>query len=671
AGDALYLATATTGLFRLKAGEWQQWTTGKAEATNNVFSVLERRDGTIWVGTQGGLLRAEQDTLVKIGPQGPVVNRPVYFLVQDHDHRIWLGTDNGVLRWDGEALIHYTIQDGLAGRETNRAAGWVDSRNRVWIGTDRGVSVYRSELDRRPRTPPHAELLHFEASGHPYALTQEAELQHDQSTLIFHFRAISFLDETRVQVRSWLEGLEPDWLPPSTAPTRELRYTHLPPGRYRLHIKAANADGMWSEIVTSAPIIIHRPFWQQPWFPVLSLALLAALGFALQHHLTRKRRARREELSKLERLEALGHLAGGIAHDFNNLLTIMLGNLGLLKLDGELSPQSETNLVNTDIAIQRARDLTQQLLTFSRGGAPVRHPASIAEVIEESASFVLRGLKVCCEINLPEKLWLVDVDSGQMSQVINNLLINAGEAMPEGGTVYITGRNLDRPPSPLGPGRVVEITIRDQGFGIAQEHLGRIFDPYYSTKHRGSGLGLATAYSIVSRHKGLLTVESTIGQGATFRIYLPASRAKVSLPPPKAKKSALANERILVMDDEEQVRELLGALLTRLGYSVEFAADGSQAIDQYRQAIQRGTPFHLVIMDLMVPGGMGGCEAVQLLLKLDPDARVVVLSGYCNDPVMADYRRYGLRGCVSKPFDLEQLAQVLWEVIHEAKLKTP
>jgi CheY-like chemotaxis protein len=313
--------------------------------------------------------------------------------------------------------------------------------------------------------------------------------------------------------------------------------------------------------------------------------------------------------------------------------------------------------------VLRARDLTQQLLTFSRGGAPVRHAASLAEVIEESASFVAHGTNVRCHIDLPTDLWVVEFDPGQMSQVINNLLINAAEAMPKGGVVRIAGRNLERGPATLPAGRYVEISIRDHGHGIPAEQVDRIFDPYFSTKQRGSGLGLATAYSIVSRHDGVLTVESVLGRGATFRILLPAAPAQVV--ETRAADVAVpgGRGRVLVMDDEPKVREVIGAMLERLGYTVAEADDGDRAVALYRQAMERSRRFDAVIMDLTVPGGKGGRETIREILELDPDARAIVASGYSNDPVMADHERHGFRGCLTKPFYAAQLSKVVRQVI--------
>ncbi len=397
--------------------------------------------------------------------------------------------------------------------------------------------------------------------------------------------------------------------------------------------------------------------------PVSSGAAFGGLVFALRD-VTRKRQME-EELSRAQRLEAIGILAGGIAHDFNNLLTVLLGNLSLLRVTAPLDAPMLSNVADAENALLRARDLTQQLLTFARGGSPVRKTASIADILADCASFVLRGSKTRCELELPDDLWPVEVDAGQMSQVINNLLINASQAMPGGGQVLVQGRNSEQNPEPLPPGRYVHIEIVDQGVGIPEDQLPRIFDPYFTTKEDGRGLGLASAYSIVRRHDGLLTVKSKVGRGTTFSIYLPASHAEVKKaagtesPPSNFKGSG----RALVMDDDAVVVRTAAALLEKLGYEVSRAADGREAIDRYSEAMRDGRGFAVVLMDLTVPGGMGGQQAIKRLRDLDPTVKAIVYSGYSNDPVLANYRDYGFVGRLSKPFRLQDLTVALEEAL--------
>ena len=371
-----------------------------------------------------------------------------------------------------------------------------------------------------------------------------------------------------------------------------------------------------------------------------------------------------EELTKARKLESVGVLAGGIAHDFNNILTAILGNITLAAhlVSAEKEPYSL--LLAAEKAAVRAKSLTQQLLTFSRGGEPVREAASVVEIIRDSATFVLHGGNVKCRFSIPDDLWLADIDPGQISQVIQNIIINSRQAMPEGGEIEIACENFEKVPGiplPLEEGRYVRILVTDGGVGIPEKILDRIFDPFFSTKQEGSGLGLAITHSIIRKHHGHIAVSSTPGEGSAFDIYLPVA-------PPTAgerggKEEAAEGEfkggRVLVMDDEEPVRNLLQSSLSHLGCEVLTAADGAEAISLYRQALENNERIDIVILDLTVPGGMGGREAIGELLALDPDARVIVSSGYSNDPVIARFSDHGFRGVLIKPYRLTELKSAL------------
>ncbi len=372
-----------------------------------------------------------------------------------------------------------------------------------------------------------------------------------------------------------------------------------------------------------------------------------------------------EELMRVQRIESLGVLAGGIAHDFNNLLTGVLGNIEMARMFLKPEEKAFKRLVEAEKASLRAKDLTQQLLTFSRGGAPVRKTLAIIGLLRGSVEFSLRGSNVTCTFSLPDDLWPVDADEGQINQVINNLVINAVQAMPAGGVIEVSGENIPagRIEEPgLNKGRYIKITVRDYGQGIPLEHLNRIFDPYFTTKKTGSGLGLTTVFSIVKKHEGFIRVESKLGKGTAFHLYLPAAGAA---PPTAAEhiEGRRGKGKILIMDDEEVIRDVSGEMLREMGYAVETARDGAEALSLYHTAKDSGRPFDAVIMDLTVAGGMGGKQAVEELLAMDPSARAVVSSGYSSDPVMADYRKYGFRAVVTKPYKMDDLCRTIEQVI--------
>ncbi|MGR3318353.1 MAG: PAS domain-containing hybrid sensor histidine kinase/response regulator [Candidatus Anammoxibacter sp.] len=389
---------------------------------------------------------------------------------------------------------------------------------------------------------------------------------------------------------------------------------------------------------------------------------------AVVHDITRRKMLENESL-KVQKLESVGVLAGGIAHDFNNILTAILGNTNLatiLTKSGDRDKALEA-LSTVERASIRARDLTKQLLTFSRGGEPVKKTVCLTALVKESSSFALRGSNVKCEFSITETLWPVDVDEGQINQVINNIVINAAQSMPQGGTLKINAENITEiekeHATSLKNQKQIKISFKDQGSGIKKEHLANIFDPYFTTKQTGSGLGLASSYSIIKNHNGLIIAESEPGVGSIFHVYLPASSKEVEKKKETEGQPLVGGGKILIMDDDDAIRDMGSQVLSFIGYEVECAEDGIKAIDMYKKAMDSGNPFDVVIMDLTIPGGMGGKEAIGKLHEIYPKAKAIVFSGYSNDPIMADYEKFGFKGVIGKPFELKAMNDVLQRVI--------
>jgi PAS domain S-box-containing protein len=380
-----------------------------------------------------------------------------------------------------------------------------------------------------------------------------------------------------------------------------------------------------------------------------------------------------EELQKMSKLESVGILAGGIAHDFNNIMAAVLGNISLARLGVKPGDDEKLlkRLTDAEQAIMRAKDLTYQLLTFSRGGSPIKKTTTIQNVLEEAARFALTGSDVKCQFSFQDDLFSVDIDEGQINQVISNLVINSQQAMPGGGMITVKANNITLDHGMvkngvfLAKGDYVALSIRDNGVGISPEHVSKVFDPYFTTKPRGSGLGLATSYSIIKNHEGHIAVESKPGHGTTFHIYLPASICKSGKYYQNVSEEIISETtaRILHMDDEEMILQTTRDMLENLGYYVETAINGDDAIQKYLRARDGSNPFDVVILDITIPGGMGGKETIQKLLEVDPDVKAIVSSGYSNDPVMAMFGDYGFTGFIAKPYRLDELSDVIKQVL--------
>ncbi|MCL6591676.1 MAG: response regulator [Firmicutes bacterium] len=379
-----------------------------------------------------------------------------------------------------------------------------------------------------------------------------------------------------------------------------------------------------------------------------------------------------DEILKNQKLESLGLLAGGIAHDFNNALAVILSNVQVIKLSLTKGKDVTKYLDATEATILKAAALTKQLMAFTKGGMPVRKITALPKLIQDTVDFALLGSNVKAEYFFGEGIWPGNIDEAQFSQVINNLTLNAIQAMPGGGTIkiYLENLVLTKPTYlPVPEGKYLKITIEDQGVGIPPENLSRIFDPYFTTKATGSGLGLTTSFTIIKRHDGYLTVDSTPGVGTAFKIYLPAfAEAAVAAEPELSKPvPGPGSAKILLMDNEEEVRKVTAEILAHLGYTVKLAADGSEAIAMYEEAKRKKEPFQAVILDLTIPGGVGAKEILVELAKIDPKVKAIVSSGYTNSAVMAEYTKYGFRGMLTKPYKIEDLSAVLRNVLQNGR----
>jgi PAS domain S-box-containing protein len=384
------------------------------------------------------------------------------------------------------------------------------------------------------------------------------------------------------------------------------------------------------------------------------------------------RKKMEEEHLKLVKLESVGVLAGGIAHDFNNILTSIVGNIHLLEMETKQSDKFTGLIDEMMIACKRAKRLSSQLLTFSKGGSPIIRQKFLDSLLKEAVAFALTGSKNAPLYQIQEDLWKVYIDEDQIGQVIHNIVQNSNDAMPQGGLISIVAENFnleeESPLLPLKAGRYVRVMIKDEGIGMSPEVVGCIFDPYFTTRPNKQGLGLATVYSIIHRHSGYIYAESQLGKGTAIYFYLPANEQQKETLTPSSLNTMEPNKnsaRILLMDDEASIRKMAEQILCALGYQSVSVRDGQEAVKAYQEALDKGQPFDLLITDLTVPGGMGGKDLIKELIKINPKVKSIVMSGYSNDPVMSAHREYGFMGVLEKPFKIKTLAQSIITVLNE------
>jgi len=604
---------------------------------------------------------------------------------------IALSTDAGVFEtwrddflWSGASFM----VAGTAGG----AAAFVVARGNEWAGlllampvylVHRTYRVFVGRLADERRHSEETQRLHAEAlEALEHARCSQQALAEEKERLVVMLRSIgdgviaTDPDGTIVLINNVAEALT-GW-PRDEAIGRGLStvFQNLDTESRQRHdspvAAAVRLEGACGARRTS--ILVARDLTERP-IEECAAPLRAADGSAtgmvlVFRDITDTLRAQ-EERSKASRLSSLGLLAGGIAHDFNNILMSIMGNISMARatLAGR---ETATALVEAEQACVRARQITWQLLTFSKGGVPVKKAVDVARVLEEAATLALRGSNVSCAFELPSDLWTIDADESQLIQVFTNLLINAQQAMPYGGVVTVRAENTFELTSRaqhalrVEPGPYLRVSIVDRGIGIPAEHLPRIFDPYFSTKQQGSGLGLATTHSIVKTHGGFIGVDSQLGRGTTIDVHFPApiaverrdARARV-----RDGEARRGRPRVLVMDDEASVRALATNMLKFLGYDAEVVDGGKAALDRFTHARESGRPFDAVMLDLVVPRDLGGRDAIGLLTAVDPGVKAILVSGYAQDETISSFREFGFAAAMTKPYTLQELRVTLESVI--------
>ena len=573
----------------------------------------------------------------------------------------------GMNFWD---IVHPDYKEKLISRGRERIGGaYVKPRYRFKVITKSGEERW-AELG--------AALIEYEGSpavlGSAFDITDykriEEELSRSASEFEAIFRALPdlfFRFDAEGVFLDGKAGNENDMLLPRSEFIGKHAREVLPPFLTDITMESITEALRTGSVISheySLIIADTEQFFESRYVPLPNRQVVAIV-----RNITEKKK-NELELLKAQKLDAIGLLAGGIAHDFNNLLMSILGNISLARFYSPEGGKIQVKLNEAEKSIEKARELTRQLLTFSRGGAPVKKLLSVTELLSDTATLMLSGSAINCEFRIEPDLWPIEADEGQISQVINNLVINAKQAMAGCGVITIEAENRTinqhtiniREHGSIKAGPYVILNVTDRGCGIPERYLNRVFDPYFSMKKGGVGLGLATSYSIIKRHNGYIDLVSREGEGTTITIYLPASPGCSADGHKEDREPIMGRGRILVMDDDVTIRDISVEILNRLGYTAESASEGSQAVEMYRNAMETD-PYTAVIMDLTVVDGMGGLECAEQVLDLDPGARILVSSGYSDDPVISDCGRYGFSGVIVKPYDATGLSRALHAII--------
>ena len=581
--------------------------------------------------------------------------------------------------WSGPSFMVAGAGGALAAVIIEQGDGWsaVLMLAPIYL-TYRTYRIYLGRIEDEQRHRQEAQKLHREAlEALSHAKRAEQALANEKERLAVTLRSIgdgvitTDLDGTirlMNNVAEWLTGWTQEMA--TGKPLASVFQNFYPDTRERCDNSiAALAQRAEQPGVSRSTVLVARDLTEWPIEEItapLRDTDARTIGMVIAFRDVTEALKMREERANASRVASLGLLAGGIAHDFNNIMMSVMGNISMARVrvaggDAEAHPLAEA-----ERACVRARQLTWQLLTFSRGGVPVKKTIAIPRVLKESVSLALRGSNVTCACHLPSDLAAVSADESQLEHVFSNMLINAQQAMPHGGAIEIKAEHIVEPAkrwecgAPVEPGPYVRVSIIDKGIGISREQLSRIFDPYFSTKQLGRGLGLATSYSIVKNHGGYIAVESKPGHGTTMHVNLPpAVGRELDDPVESMQPDHVRKGRILVMDDDASVRMMTTNMLRFFGHDTAAVSDGLAAVDRYKRALARGRPFDAVILELAVPNGIGGRETVELLSALDPAVTAIVASGYAQDPVMTNFKKYGFKGVIAKPFTLQELNQTL------------
>jgi signal transduction histidine kinase/ActR/RegA family two-component response regulator/streptogramin lyase len=693
-GKLRYIASPYDGLYvyveSATGNQWKNYQVPGDNKANNVYAIKKDSSGRLLVGTLAGLLILKNKTLKKFNDNGFQVDRPVYFILEDQKHRLWIGTNHGVVRWDETNKRTYSTREGLSGLETNRGAGIVDSKGRIWIGTNRGVSIYEERFDEHEgiQPQPKIQLLTLEAPGKQIPLTgnQPLRLAYNENNIGFHFRGISFVNEKAVRFKHRLEGFENQWSTEQYQHNRTIRYTNLPPGTYYLHLKAKNALGIWSNIITSPGITILKPFYKTWWFYLLVVLAAAVVFYSISRFLSEKRhatlmekqveertqqlKAAQQRLIQAHKMEAIGTLAGGIAHDFNNILGAIVGYTELALDDLPEGTRAYKNVRHVLTGAERAAALVKQILAFSRQSKQEQKPLILADIIQEALKLFRSSLPATIDIR--QKITAVSGailgDPTQIHQVMMNLCANAAHAMKDSGGILVVGLDeiqLDEASlsgmNNIKPGDYLRLTVSDTGHGIPPAVMKRIFEPYFTTKKtgEGTGMGLAVIHGIVKNHNGDISVYSEPGKGTSFHLFFPKIQGKTEPGSKLTEKVPRGKERILLVDDEKTLIEMGTQMLERLGYEVKGISNPLSALETFRLEPDR---FQLIISDLTMPH-MTGIQLAEEIKKIKPNIPIIICSGYSASLSEEQINALGISDFIIKPVIKSELAQVVRKVL--------